>query len=358
MSQGFSSKITQKKHFAYLTEVRPDDFIDIALATGGKPFHGKVLRKWFYRNRAKTFQEMTDISLSMRKKLEESYALFQLREAALQKSEDGTVKFAFALIDGQIIETVIIPARNRATLCLSSQVGCPLGCLFCASGLKGFVRNLTQGEMVEQFLIASAHSSFPVSNVVFMGTGEPLLNLPNLRRTLEILIHRDCIDFGARRITVSTIGLPEKIIELADFGLQINLAISLHAANDRTRREIVPAARQFKIADILQAAQVYRQKTTRDVTFEYVLLGGVNDSHDDANELADLLEPFKCTVNLIAWNKVEGIGFDSPSRGSVPAFLKTLQNRNISVTVRRSRGRDIDAACGQLYLQENRFSES
>ena len=223
-----------------------------------------------------------------------------------------------------------------------------MGCLFCASGLKGFGRNLTAGEIVEQFLLGASRSQWPVSNVVFMGTGEPLLNLDNLMRAIRILNHSDCANFGARRITISTIGLPDKIAELAGHGLQVNLAISLHAPNDSIRRQIIPSARSVTIAEILDAAALYRRKTTRDVTFEYVLLGGINDRPEHAEELARLLRPHNCMVNLIAFNSVPGIDFGPPSRGSVPVFLNILQKKKIPVTVRRSRGRDIKAACGQL----------
>jgi 23S rRNA (adenine2503-C2)-methyltransferase len=334
-----------------LTELEPDDFVDVAVASGAKPFHGKMLRKWLYKSGVESYEGMTDLSRSLRRKLEERYSLFQLSLAAERRSNDGTVKYAFSLADGNIVETIVIPAKSRATACLSTQVGCAVGCLFCASGLKGFARNLTPGEMVEQFLLASRLSTRPVNNIVFMGAGEPLLNLKNLAAALRILNHPDCVGFGARRITVSTIGLPDKIRELAGMGLQVNLAVSLHAPSDEKRRAIVPAAKGVTIASILAAADDYRMKTTRDVTFEYVLLGGINDSREDAEELAAVLGRRKCTVNLIAWNQVEGIGFKPPAQGRVQTFLKTLQTRKIPVTIRRSRGRDIEAACGQLRLR-------
>jgi 23S rRNA (adenine2503-C2)-methyltransferase len=336
---------------AFLSELEPDAFVDVAVDAGGKPFHGKMLRKWFYKGGAESYQAMTDLPKSLRAKLAERFAIFQLTLAADRRSSDGTIKCAFTLADCGIVETVIIPAKGRATVCLSSQVGCAVGCLFCASGLKGFNRNLTPGEMIEQFLLAGRISRWPINNIVFMGTGEPLLNLQNLGKALHTINHADCIGFGARRITVSTIGLPDKIRELAGMGLQVNLAVSLHAPDDETRRAIVPAAKGITIAEILAAADEYREKTTRDVTFEYVLVGGVNDSREHALKLAAVLGKRKCTVNLIAWNRVPGIDLRPPAQGSVPAFLKVLQARRIPVTIRRSRGRDIDAACGQLRLK-------
>jgi len=331
-----------------LTDLEPDDFVGLALSAGGKPFHGKMLRKWLYKHRAASFDAMTDLPHALRERLEESHVLHRLTEVAAEHGQDGTSKYAFGLGDGSVIETVALPSRNRTTLCLSTQVGCAMGCRFCASGLKGFGRNLTAGEIVEQFLLGASRSEWAVSNVVFMGTGEPLLNLDNLIRAIKILNHRDCVNFGARRITVSTIGIPEKMIALADCGLQVNLAVSLHAPNDALRQGIIPTARSYSIAEILDAAVVYRKKTTRDVTFEYVLLGGVNDAPEHAEELARLLRPYNCMVNLIAFNSVPGIGFEPPSQGGVPLFLKILQQKKIPVTVRRSRGRDIKAACGQL----------
>ena len=333
-----------------LTEVDPGELIDIAVASGGKPFHGKMLRKWLYANRAASFSDMTDLSLAVRRNLEKRYTLRRLTPAAVRRSKDGTVKYAYRLADDNIVETVSIPSRSRTTLCLSSQVGCVVGCRFCASGLEGFARNLTQGEIVEQFLLAAADSPFPVSNIVFMGTGEPLLNFDNLAKALHILNHPKCIGFGARRITVSTIGLPEKILRLAGIGIQVNLAVSLHAPDDEKRRLIVPAAEKIKISSILEAAEKYRKETTRDVTFEYILLGGFNDSVEDAEKLARLLKGTRCMVNLIAWNKVPGIDFRPPASGNVQQFLKTLREKRIPVTVWRSRGRDIEAACGQLRL--------
>lgn len=335
----------------YLSELQPEEFVELAAHCGGKPFHGKILRKWYYKNLATSFDVMTDLPRGLREALAKRTGLYQLAEAKRQSSKDGTVKVAYSLADGNIVEVVAIPARSRTTLCLSSQVGCGMGCKFCASGLKGHVRNLTSGEMVEQFLLGCAESKRPVTNVVFMGTGEPLLNLKNLVPAIRRLNHPDCAGFGARRVTVSTIGLPDRMVELADAGLQINLAVSLHAPNDEKREQIVPAAKKVKIADILEAAQVYRKKTTRDVTFEYVLIGGFNDSDNDARELARLLKRMRCAVNLIAFNEVPGLDYRAPAQGRITAFLKVLQNQRVPVTMRRSRGRDIDAACGQLRLK-------
>ncbi len=333
----------------YVTDLPPEAFPEAAVSAGGKPFHGKIVRKWIYKNRARSFDEMTDLSLALRRSMKKRYSLFRLDRADSRQSSDGTTKHAFSLPDNETVETVVLPEQKRLTLCLSSQVGCPMGCRFCASGLLGFDRNLTPGEMVEQVLFAAPPDK-KISNIVFMGTGEPLLNLDNVKRAIRIINDPGCLDIGARRITISTIGLPDRIVELADLGLQVNLAVSLHAGDDETRRSILPVSGKTAIADILEAADLYRQKTTRDVTFEYILLSGVNDSQEDAQKLARLLGKRKCTVNLIPWNPVAGIDFQPPSRTAVQAFQKTLESKRIPVTVRRSRGGDIEAACGQLRL--------
>ncbi len=338
----------------FLIDRMPGEFPDLAVQAGGKPFHGRIMRRWIYKGGLTSFDEITDLPQSLRKSLAERYVLNRLTSLEVQKSADGTEKAAFSLHDGNIVETVLIPDRNRKTVCISSQVGCPVGCRFCASGLKGFKRNLASGEMVEQVVWARSQGPDSLTNIVFMGTGEPLLNLENLKKAIQVINHSDGLNIGARRITVSTVGYPDRIRELAALGLQINLAISLHAADDAKRQSIVPTADKVPITAILAAADDYRQRTTRDVTFEYVLIGGVNDSSGDAETLAALLKGRKGSVNVIAWNKVEGVDLQEPSPAAKADFLARLMKRKIPATLRESRGDDIAAACGQLRLKIER----
>jgi 23S rRNA (adenine2503-C2)-methyltransferase len=334
----------------FLTDLSLDGARRLAVDSGFKPFHGKILHQWIFRRGATTLDAMTDLPRTFRDRLEQEYGLHRLSRESVQKSSDGTRKFLFRLPDGHCIETVSIPEGERLTLCLSTQVGCAIGCTFCASGLNGLERNLTAGEIVEQILLTVGDRRKGLTNLVFMGIGEPLMNLAQLRDAIRIINDPDGLGVGARRITVSTVGLPQGIRKLAELGLQINLAISLHAADEAKRQRLIPAAKNFPLSEILEAADHYRHRTTRDVTFEVLLLRGVNDGKEDADKLAALLKGRKCLVNLIPYNACPDIAYEAPDPENVARFRSALEQARIPTTVRRARGTDIKAACGQLRL--------
>ena len=338
----------------HLTGLTLEEMKDLALRFGGRPFHGKSLFNWVQARAPKGYEAMTDLPRVLRERLAESHDLYRLIPETRLESRDGTVKILYRLPDGCRIETVRIPDRDRVTFCLSTQVGCPMGCRFCASGLKGLDRSLTVGEILDQVILTRSAYEGRLTNIVFMGIGEPLLNFDNLVSAIRLLNHPEGQALGARRITVSTVGIPPRIRELADLGLQIYLAISLHAANPATRERIIPVARKYPLEDILDAAEYYRRRTTRDVTFEVLLLGNLNDGADDAMRLADLLRGRKCLVNLIPFNEVRELDFKAPDTKRVLAFRDQLEKARIPVTIRRPRGQDIDAACGQLRLDRKR----
>ena len=272
-----------------------------------------------------------------------------------QQATDGTIKLLISWADGRNAETVMIPDADRRTACLSSQVGCPVGCQFCASGVNGSQGNLSPGQIVEQVYALNrmlAPQGEWINHVVLMGMGEPLANFANVMRALRILHDPLAFNIGARKITLSTVGIPARIKELADEGLPINLALSLHAPNEELRRELIPWAEHFSLNDILDAARYYFDKTGREITLEYILLSGVNDRPDHARQLARLCKTIRANVNLIRYNEVEGLPFKRPLSEDVVDFQQVLRNAGVNVHVRKSRGRDIDAACGQLRRRE------
>lgn len=334
-----------------LTDLPPAEFSRLAELPHAKRFHGAAVRRWIYQRGEVEFSRMTDLPAALRAELASRFVVRSTTIARVAESEDGTTKLLLRLRDGRTIEAVIIPDADRRTLCVSTQVGCGVRCAFCASGLEGVERNLTPGEIIEQFLHARdllAKTGERISNVVLMGGGEPLNNFENVKIALETLNAKEGLEFGARRITLSTIGIPSKIDRLEELGKQINLAISLHAPNEALRGRLIPGLDRVPLSEVLAAARRYFDRTGREVTFEYVLLAGVNDSPALARELAGLLRGMRCSVNLIPLNAVVETGFARPSDAAVEAFRGALVERGINTTVRRSRGRDIDAACGQL----------
>jgi 23S rRNA (adenine2503-C2)-methyltransferase len=310
---------------------------------------GQILA-WVHRRRAASYGDMTDLPKELRGRLPGMIPLFATRVRRVHESADGTLKLLVGLPDRQVIETVVIPDGDRRTVCVSTQAGCPVRCAFCASGRDGLVRNLEAGEIVEQVLHAglALPRSREVTNVVVMGIGEPLLNLEALQKALAIWGAEWGMRLGSRRVTVSTIGLPDRIRRLAAGTVRPNLAVSLHAPNDRLRRDLIPAATRTTVDELIEVGRWYRETAKRDVTFEYVLLGGVNDRPDHAVELARRLRGARVKVNVIPFNAVEGLGFEAPTKESVDAFAKALGDAGCWVTVRKRRGDDIDAACGQL----------
>ncbi|MFH0946490.1 MAG: 23S rRNA (adenine(2503)-C(2))-methyltransferase RlmN, partial [Planctomycetota bacterium] len=326
-------------------------FDRLAALPGARKFHPAIVRRWTFSRGARTIGEMTDLPLRFREELEKRYAVRGSRVVLRSDSEDGTSKLLLEFQDGQRIESVIIPEGDRTTLCVSTQVGCGIRCAFCASGMSGLERNLSAGEIIEQFLVAREllpETGGRLTNLVLMGGGEPLNNFEAVRQALETLNHPDGVGFGARRITLSTIGIPGKIDRLEELGRQINLAISLHAPNEKLRGRLIPGLDRVPLADVLAAATRYFRRTGREITFEYVLLKGVNDSVECAKELVALLRGVRCTVNLIPLNPVTETGFERPDDAAVDRMASLLEQGGIKTTVRRSRGRDIDAACGQL----------
>ena len=337
--------------------------IERAFAAFGQPgYRARQVLRWLYEKRVRSFEEMTDLPAPLRGQLAEAFAFDELEVIRKTGSEDTTQKFLFRLADGNLIESVLIPASpalygedsDRRTLCVSTQVGCAYGCKFCASGLEGWTRNLHAGEIVEQVVKAEALAGERVNNIVFMGMGEPLANFENLMRAIVIINAPWGIHLGARHITVSTSGLAPRIRELADQPLQIRLAISLHGATDDVRAQIMPVNRKYPLAVLMDACAYYIQRKKQFLTFEYILIDGVNDTPAQARALAVHARALRAKVNLIPYNTVEGLPWRRPDRARQSAFLEILRRQNIPATIRTEKGGDIDAACGQLRLKTER----
>lgn len=319
---------------------------------------GQILQ-WIYEKQVDDFDQMTNLSKDLRGKLASAGVIYRGRVTRRLDSQDGTRKLLLTWPDGNSVESVLIPDGRRQTACISSQVGCPVGCAFCASGLEGVKRNLTAGEIVEQALRVSrlVAESPPdaetgeqperLSNIVFMGMGEPLANYKNVVKALRVINAESGLNIGARKITVSTVGLPKQIRQLADEGLQINLALSLHAPHDRLRQELIPWGK-VPIDELISACRYFFEKTGREVTLEYVLLGEVNDRSEHAQSLARIAKTLRCNVNLLRYNSVPGLPFARPGAETAYEFQQMLRQRGVNAHVRTSRGRDIEAACGQL----------
>ncbi len=316
--------------------------------------HGGQAKDGGIRMGAKSFEEMSNLPKNLRGKLSENASLMQLSVLREQVSgQDGTRKFLFGLPDGNAIESVFMKYKFGNSICVSSQAGCRMGCRFCASTIGGLKRNLTPGEIAGQILAAQRQTGERISHVVVMGTGEPFDNYDNLAAFIRIINDRKGLDIGMRNITVSTCGLVPKISQFAEDFPQLNLAISLHAANDEMRSEIMPVNKTYPMGTLLEACRKYTKKTSRRITFEYTLVKGVNDSMEHAKMLASRLHGMLCHVNLIPLNKVEETGYDTTERGAVIKFQKVLNENGIPATIRRELGDDIDAACGQLRLSES-----
>jgi 23S rRNA (adenine2503-C2)-methyltransferase len=337
--------------------------LDQALAELGQPaYRAKQVLGWLYQKRARSFEAMTDLPAALRAQLAEAFAFDELELIRKTGSSDTTQKFLFRLADANLIESVLIPASpalygedsDRRTLCVSTQVGCAYGCKFCASGLEGWTRNLHAGEIVEQLLKAEELAGERVNNIVFMGMGEPLANYEALMRAIAIINAPWGIHLGARHITVSTSGLAPRIRDLADQPLQIRLAISLHGATDAVREQIMPVNRKYPLAVLLDACAYYTRRKKQYLTFEYILIDGVNDTPEQARALARHARALRAKVNLIPYNTVEGLPWQRPDRARQQAFLTILRNNDIAATIRTEKGGDIDAACGQLRLKTER----
>ncbi len=329
-----------------------------AIACGAKPFQARALRDWIWVRGARSFDAATNVPKRVRTALASEFEASAARILETSLSADGTRKFLLGLSDGETIEMVLIPQGDRVTLCMSTQVGCPVACVFCASGLDGIRRNLTSAELLEQFVLAQEQlspgpsGSRPLTNLVVMGIGEPMLNLDALEDALTRIADPELFAFSPRRVTVSTSGYPDRIRRLAGLGKPFQLAVSLHAADPELRKRLVPTATVEPI-ELVHAAQDYARMTGREPTFEVVLLDGINDRPNDAGALVHLLRETPCTVNLIPWNRVDGVDprFMRPGDALVERFQSLLEAGGLKVTWRRRRGHDRDAACGQLRLR-------
>ncbi len=322
---------------------------------GEKPFRARQLYRWLHQKGAASLEEMTDLPAALRRRLAGSASLATLERRDEQRSRDGTIKWTWRTADGKLVESVYMPEPGRKTLCVSSQAGCALGCTFCLTATLGLQRNLSPGEIVDQ--VARANRRLcelgegkpprPLTNLVFMGMGEPLHNYQAVKAALDILLSEDGPNFSHRHVTVSTSGLVPQMRRLGE-ETEVKLAVSLNATTDAVRDRLMPVNRRWPIADLLEACRAFPMRRGRRITFEYVLLGGVNDSDEDARRLARLVRGIPAKVNLIPWNPGAGLPFTAPGPERVAAFQQILVDRQITAVVRKNRGRDISAACGQL----------
>ncbi|MBQ3796349.1 MAG: 23S rRNA (adenine(2503)-C(2))-methyltransferase RlmN [Butyrivibrio sp.] len=323
----------------------------------GEPaFRSKQLYEWMHVKLARDYDEMTNIPKALKEKCRENFTYTSLEKVRVQESQiDDTKKFLFALADGNVIESVFMKYKFGNSVCISSQVGCRMGCRFCASTLDGVERNLLPSEMLDQIYSIARITGEKISRVVVMGSGEPLDNYDNLLRFIKLLTDENGLNMGQRNLTVSTCGIVPNILKLADEKLAINLALSLHASNNDKRKELMPIANQYEIHEVLDACKTYFEKTGRQLTFEYSLVSGVNDTDEDATELSELLKGLNAVVNLIPVNPIKERTFKPTDRAGALSFKNKLEKNHINVTIRREMGRDIDGACGQLrrrHLEE------
>lgn len=316
---------------------------------GEKPYRAGQVRKWIYQKQCCSVDKMTDLSKPLREKLSQSYSAGGLESADRRESKDGTVKYLFRLDDGQTIETVFIPEKSRGTVCISTQVGCKFGCRFCATGMQGFRRNLSLGEILNQIIEVQKNGRPErVTNIVFMGMGEPLDNFYNVTEAVKIINSPEGFNIGVRRITLSTAGLTPEIKRLGELDLNINLAISLHSADGAVRSQLMPINKKYPVAGLLEACAGFPLKPQRKITMEVILFDGVNDTPEQAKKMVKALHSVKAKVNLITFNDVEGNRLKCSSPQKVREFQKRLTTSGLNATIRSSKGGEINAACGQL----------
>jgi 23S rRNA (adenine2503-C2)-methyltransferase len=341
-----------------LTGIILEELADFLRERGAPSYRAKQIADWIYKKRVASFDAMTDLPNELRAELTAEFDTPNTEVVRVLGSKDTTQKFLFRLRDQNLIESVLIPASpalygqpsDRRTICVSSQVGCAYGCKFCASGLEGWTRNLDAGEIVQQLIAIEQKSGEKIDNVVFMGMGEPLANLKNLLRAIRIINAPWGLGIGARHITVSTSGLAPQIRELANESTQFRLALSLHGATDEVRSQIMPVNRKYPLKVLLEACDYYVAKKGR-MMFEYILIAGVNDTDEQARELAKIARRLSAKINLIPYNTVEGLEWSRPSRARQERFQSILRQHGVVATLRREKGNDIAAACGQLRLQ-------
>ena len=331
-----------------------EELKDFVKELGLEPYRAKQIARWVYKKRVPSFFDMTDLSKETRELLSKKAKIDVLKTVKVEESSDGTRKYLFELEDGNRIESVFIPERSWNTLCVSTQVGCPVGCKFCLTAKDGFTRNLTAAEIVDQYIQVQRDvgEERRISNVVFMGMGEPLLNFDNVKKAVEIMTHRDMLDLSTRKITVSTVGIVPGIERMAREMNKVKLAVSLHATNDAVRSRIVPLNEKWNLKEIFRALRKYPADNVRRIMIEYVMLNGVNDSERDAYELVKLIKGLKVKVNLIPFNPYPGAPFKPTPREKIEKFQKILWDNNVAAFIRDSRGQDISAACGMLRTKE------
>ena len=317
-----------------------------------KPYVSKQVYSWLWNNSCSSFDEMSNLSKKNREIFDESYCINKITEDTNEVSEDGTIKIKFKLHDGNFVEGVLIPQDTRMTACISSQVGCSLSCKFCATGTMARIRNLTAGEIYDQVVAIMNKSkevyNLPLTNIVYMGMGEPLLNYKNVIRSIHFITSDEGLEMSYKRVTLSTSGISKMIRKLADDNVKVNLALSLHAASEEIRNNIMPTGDSNSLNDLRDSLKYYFSKTKRKITYEYVLLKDVNDRIKDADDLYKFTKHIPSKVNLIEYNPVDGLGFEKSTEKSTELFMNHLDSRRVNVGLRRSRGKDINAACGQL----------
>ncbi|MDQ0270287.1 23S rRNA (adenine(2503)-C(2))-methyltransferase RlmN [Cytobacillus purgationiresistens] len=352
-----TKKKTETDHKPSIYSLQLHDVKEWLKENNEKAFRAEQIFDWLYTKRVTTFDDMSNLSKGLREKLENQFTLTTLKTIIQQQSADGTIKFLFELHDGYSIETVLMRHDYGNSVCVTTQVGCRIGCTFCASTLGGLKRHLEAGEIVAQVVKcqqALDETDERVSSVVIMGIGEPFDNYDQMMPFLKIINHDNGLNIGARHITVSTSGIIPKIYKFADEDMQINFAVSLHAPNNEIRSRLMPINRAYKLPDLMEAIRYYIDKTGRRVSFEYGLFGGVNDQEEHAEELAELVKDIKCHINLIPVNYVPERDYVRTPRDQIFDFEKTLKKHGVNVTIRREHGHDIDAACGQLRAKERK----
>lgn len=333
-----------------------DELKSFVQELGLEPYRAKQIARWVYKKKVSSFYDMTDLSKEVRELLSKKTRIDLLKLVKVEESKDGTRKYLFELLDGNRIESVFIPERDWNTLCVSTQVGCPVGCRFCLTAKDGFTRNLTAGEIVDQYIQVQRDvgEDRRISNVVFMGMGEPLLNFDNVKKAVEIMTHRDMLDLSTRKITVSTVGVVPGIERMAREMNKVKLAVSLHATKDSVRNRLIPLNKKWNIKQLFSVLRRYPADNVRRIMVEYVMLDGVNDSEEDARRLVNLVKGLKVKVNLIPFNPYPGAPFKPTPRERIEKFQKILWEHNIAAFIRESRGQDISAACGMLRTKEKR----
>ena len=343
-----------KKDIRALTK---DALRDFFVANGDKAFRGNQVYEWLWSKGAHSFEDMTNVSKETRAMLEDNFVINNVKVDTMQRSSDGTVKNSVRLHDGLLVESVLIPTNTRTTACVSSQVGCSLDCNFCATSRLKRMRNLEPGEIYDQVLAIDNESKLyhnrPLSNIVFMGMGEPLMNYNNVIKAIDRITSEEGLGMSPKRITVSTSGIPKMIMKMADDGVKFKLAVSLHSAIESVRNHIMPFSTNFPLTDLRESLEYWYQKTKSKVTYEYVVWGGINDTKEAVDALVKFCKYVPCKVNIIEYNPIDDGEFQQASEAAVNLYIKELTKHNIVAKVRKSRGKDIDAACGQLANKES-----